>query len=264
MAGRTVRHVVVLGGGGFSEEPDNPLLDDFVLGLTAKRRPRVCFLPTASGDAPGYIERFHKAFPPKRAAASCLTLFRDCGVRNLRKFLLSQDVLYVGGGSTVNLLAVWHAHGVDRIVREAWQRGGILAGISAGMNCWFRESLTCARGGVPSPLRDGLAILAGSACPHYNDRRLYRTPYRRFVARGLLCDGIAAEDGVAVHFAGDKVAEAVSSRPGANAYRVTCQAGRAVEIPLETRCLASGGRGDCAPLRRSRTCSERGSLWKPS
>ncbi len=113
-----------MGGGGFSEEPDNLLLDDFVLGLSGKKTPRVCFVPTASGDAQGYIDKFYNAFPPERAEATHLSLFRDSGMQDLRAFLLDQDVLYVGGGSTANMLAIWRVHGIDRIVREAWVAAG--------------------------------------------------------------------------------------------------------------------------------------------
>jgi dipeptidase E len=233
------RHIVAMGGGGFSEEPDNPLLDDFALGLSGAEIPRVCFLPTASGDPPGYIEKFHAAFPSERAIASHLTLFRDPKVGDLRTFLLGQDVIYVGGGSTANMLAVWRVHGIDLILREAWESGVILAGLSAGMICWFAESLTDSYHGELQPLKDGLALLGGSACPHYDSGSDRRAAYHRCVATGQLSPGIAAEDGVALHFVGTELAEAVSSRPEARAYMVKCQNGQAVETELRTRYLGA-------------------------
>ena len=230
-----------MGGGGFSEEPDNPLLDDYILGLSGKRRPRVCFLATASGDAQGYIDRFCRAFPARRARASHLSLFRDCGVKDVRKFLLSQDVIYVGGGSTVNMLAVWRAHRLDRLLREAWKAGVVLAGLSAGMICWFQESLTDSFGSDLSPLKDGLGFLKGSACPHYDSEPKRRPVYQDCIGKGRLVAGVAADDGAAVHFVGRRPAEAVSSRPNARAYRVCRRQGSAKETPLATRYLGRGG-----------------------
>ena len=136
------RHIVAMGGGGFSMEPRNPKLDDFVLSLARrKRRPRVCFVGTASGDSDSYIRRFHEAFPPSRAAATHLTFF-ERKVRDLKSFVMEQDVIYVGGGSSANMLAVWRLHGLDKVLRAAWNAGVVMAGISAGAICWFEDGLT--------------------------------------------------------------------------------------------------------------------------
>lgn len=129
-----MKHIVALGGGGFSTEPENSILDDFILRLTGKECPRVCFVPTASGDTEGYVQKFYDAFPPGRAEASHLALFRRT-VPDLRAFALAQDVIYVGGGNTVSLLAVWRAHGLDAALRDAWKAGVVLCGISAGALC---------------------------------------------------------------------------------------------------------------------------------
>jgi dipeptidase E len=232
-----VRRIVAMGGGGFSEEPDNPLLDDFVLRLTGKRKPRVCFIPTASGDAPEYVEKFHAHFPARRAKASHLTLFRGSYPGGIRQFLLEQDALYVGGGSTVNMLAIWRAHGVDRFLREAWRHGIVLAGLSAGMICWFEESVTDSWGGIPKPLHDGLGLLKGSACPHYDSEASRRPAFHNCVVRGQVSAGFAADNGAALCFEGKRLVEAVSSRLNAKAYRVALRAGRVVETALPTRYL---------------------------
>lgn len=227
-----------MGGGGFSEEPKNRLLGNYVLALAGKKKPKVCFIPTASGDAPGYVDKFHRAFPARRAKASSLTLFRHAGVGDLGKFLLAQDVIYVGGGSTANMLAVWRVHGVDRILRKAWRAGVVLAGVSAGMNCWFEQSVTDSFGGRLAPLKDGLGLLKGSACPHYDSPKgRRRRVYRRLVAGGVLVAGVAADDGAALHFVGRRLAAVVTSRPEARACRVERVRGKAVETPLPTRYL---------------------------
>lgn len=226
-----------MGGGGFSEEPENPLLDDFVLGLTGRTRPRVCFVPTASGDSERYIAGFRAAFPPARAEATCLTLFKDPGVGDVREHVLAQDVVYVGGGSTFNLLALWRAHGLDRVMREAWERGVVLAGVSAGMICWFESSVTDSLGAPASALRDGLGFLPGSACPHYASEEVRRPAYRRLVGEGVLPPGYAADDSAALVFRGTRLDEVVASRPGARGWRLEREAGAAVEREIPARYL---------------------------
>jgi dipeptidase E len=215
------RRIVAMGGGGFSMEPENPLLDEFVLSLTRAPRPRVCFVPTASGDPDGYVAAFYRAFAALDCRPSDLGLFART-VGDLRAHVLAQDVVYVGGGSTANLLAVWRTHGLDRILEEAWREGVVLCGISAGMNCWFQQSVTdsfdLAR---LAPLRDGLGLLPGSACPHFDGEAQRRPVYRGLVASGELDGGWAADDGAALVFAGDELHEVVASRPDAAAHRVT-------------------------------------------
>jgi peptidase E len=236
----TARHILAMGGGGFSMEPENPLLDDFVLGVTGKRRPRVCFLATASGDAAVYIERFYQAMPASRCRASHLSLFAR-NKTNPREHLLRQDVVYVGGGNTANMLAVWRIHGVADALRTAWRRGIVLAGISAGANCWFEASSTDSFGPL-APMRDGLGILPGAVCPHYDGEKNRRTTFRRFIASGRLPDGFAMDDGAAAHFVGRRLVGAVSSRPQAKVYRVYRCGRRAVEDEIETRFLGVASR----------------------
>jgi len=125
------RQIVAMGGGSFSVEPDGSALDAYVLGLTGKPRPKICFVPTASGDAPEYTTKFYDAFA-RRAEASHLYLFGRPRT-DMASLLASQDIIYVGGGNTANMLAIWRVHGVDRMMREAWERGVILTGVSAGM-----------------------------------------------------------------------------------------------------------------------------------
>lgn len=223
-----------MGGGGFSME-SSPVLDDFVLGLAHRRRPRVCFLATASGDNDNYIRRFYAAFPPGRAAATHCGLFMRDG-RDLRRFLLEQDILYVGGGNTANALAVWRLHGVDRILRSAWARGIILCGLSAGMICWFESSVTDSFGPL-APLHDGLEFLKGSACPHYDGEPQRRPTYHKLIRTGALPAGYAADGGAALHFVGTKLKEVVSSRAGAQAYRVEPRRSAAIEMALPARFL---------------------------
>lgn len=228
--------ILALGGGGFSMEPDNPLLDDFLLSLLPPGRlPKICFLPTASGESEEYVADFLAAFGPERADASVLSLFRR-EIGDLRGFIRTQDAVYVGGGSTANLLAIWRLHGLDVALREAYDAGVVMAGISAGMNCWFEASVTDSFGTDLDGLADGLGFLAGSSCPHYDGEELRRPAYRQAVEGGFP-GGYAADDGAALFFEDGVLAEVVASRPAAHAYRVSLVAGNVVEDVLPTRYL---------------------------
>jgi peptidase E len=200
-------------------EPDNPLLDDWLLSLVDRARPKVCFVPTASGDADGYVVRFYDAFGKGRAEPSHLALF-DRSIDDLRGFVLAQDIIYVGGGNTANMLAVWRAHGLDEVLREAWQQGAILAGLSAGSICWYEAGITDSFGTEFAPLRDGLGFLPGSHCPHFDEEPERRPKYEELVRTGELPGGVAADDGAALMYEGTELVEVVSSRPAACAHRL--------------------------------------------
>lgn len=213
-------------------EAGNPLLDDYVLGLARRRRPRVCFLPTASGDADHYIVRFYRTFGAKRCDVSHVSLFRrERGAPEPRAHLLEQDVIYVGGGSVVSLLGTWRAHRLDAVLREAWEAGIVLCGPSAGSLCWFDHALTAFHGG-PTVVR-GLGLLPWSNTVHYDAEPQRRETYHRELLNGSLPAGYAAEDSAALHFVGADLARVVSSRPHARAYRVQRVGTKVVETPLD-------------------------------
>jgi peptidase E len=220
------QHVVAIGGGGFGT-----VLDEFVLGLTGKQRPRVCFVPTASGEEREYVLGFYEAFAA-RTEPSHVTFF-PWPRADLREHVLAQDAIFVGGGNTANMLAIWRVHGFDAILREAWERGTVLAGVSAGAICWFEAGVTDSFGPQLAGLPDGLGLLPGSACPHYDGEERRRPVYRRLVADGFP-PGIALEELVAAHFVGRELAEVVAARPGGRAYRVA----PSLETPLPARELA--------------------------
>ncbi len=224
------RHIVAMGGGGFGS--GNPMLDRYALSLVDAERPKVCFIPTASGDDAGYTLEFYKAYSSYGCDPHVLNLFNR-EVADIRSFLLDMDMVYVGGGSTANLLTVWRLHGVDESLREAWQEGVVLAGLSAGANCWFEASTTDSfLVGKAELLSDGLGFLPGSYCPHYTSEPERRPNYLSLVASGQLPDGYACEDGAAVHFVGSALHAAVSVDGDAAAYRVAREGDQAVETAL--------------------------------
>ena len=239
------RQIVAFGGGGFSMEAGNPLLDEYVMSLARQRRdrPRVCFLPTASGDADHYIVRFYRAFPGSICEPTHISLFRrDRGAGDLRAHMLAQDLIYVGGGSVLSLLGTWRAHGLDSILAEAWRAGVILCGLSAGSLCWYSQGVTSFHGEA-RPVR-GLGLLPWSNCVHYGTKQGRRDLYHEALQAGM-CPGYAAEDGTALHFRGSRLAAAISSRPGAQAWCVGDRGDRVIETALPTRYLGesttSGG-----------------------
>lgn len=211
-------------------------IDDYLLDLSGTSVPRVCFVPTASGDADGYAQRFEAAFAT-RARTSVLSLFGHgpWGYSD-PSMLCDQDVIYVGGGSTANLLAVWRLHGLPEILETAAAQGTVLAGISAGMNCWFEQSSTDSFGDL-APLRDGLGFLAGSACPHYLGEPGRRDAYQQWVAEGVLAGGVAVDDYAAVVWRDGEFAEAVSEQPDRPVFRVVRDRGAAAEYPVHVRLL---------------------------
>jgi dipeptidase E len=219
--------ILAMGGGGFTAGSDDHGLDELVLRLTGRPRPRICLLPTAGGDSEHQIRRFYETYGDRLCEPSHISLFR-LGKRPvpLREHLLAQDVIYVGGGSMVNLLAIWRAQGLDRILRDAWRSGVVLAGLSAGSMCWFQWGITTSSG-RPAPAR-GLGFLPGSNSVHHDSEPSRRPVLLDAVRVREIPSGWAADDGAALLFRGTALIEAVTARPGARAYAVTPQGERAL------------------------------------
>lgn len=223
------RRIVAIGGAGFTVDPEQPLLERFLVSQAREPTPNVCFVPTASGDASEYLLMFHRAFSQLGCRTRELLLFQR-SIEHLEDFVLSQDVIYVGGGNTANLLAIWRVHGLDRILRHAWEEGIVLCGSSAGMNCWFAQSVTDSFSTEHlHGLSDGLGLIGASACPHYDGEPLRRPTYERLVGTGELIGGWAADEGAALVFDDDRLEEVVSSRPTACAYRIDARDGGGIE-----------------------------------
>ena len=229
--------IVAFGGGGFSMEWGNTLLDDHVLALTGQARPKVCFLPTASGDADHYVVRFYRAFAAARCEPSHISLFRrETGVGDPRAHLLDQDLIYVGGGSLVSLMGTWQAHGIDEALAEAWRAGVVLCGGSAGSLCWFTDVVSGFHEGSPRCLR-GLGLLPWSNAVHYSEEIGRRSTFLEAIAGGMPA-GYGVGDGAALHFVGTELHEVVASQLGARACHVRADgAGGAVEEELKVRYL---------------------------
>lgn len=213
-----MRQVIALGGGGFSMEPENPLLDRYILAQSPKENPKICFIGTASGDAEGYVERFYNFFRMEKCEPTHLSLFKP-HTHDIKDFIMNQDILYVGGGNTKNLMALWREWELDVVIRRAYDKGTILAGLSAGSLCWFEDGITDSYGSGLEPI-SCLGILRGSHCPHYDGEEDRRPAYQKFILEGKIGSGYAADDGVALHYIDEELHKIVSSRVHAKGYRV--------------------------------------------
>jgi dipeptidase E len=223
------RQIIAIGGGGFYRDSENLELEKYVIRLTNAESPRVAFVPTASGEPDHYVASFYSAFLKLGCRPSVLTFFKR--TPELRAFLLNQDVIYVGGGNTKTMLAVWHEWGVAEILREAWESGIVLTGVSAGAICWFEQGLTDSFSDALRPL-DCLGFLSGSCCPHYDGEPQRRPSYHRLLASGEIAAGVAIEDWAGIHFKDTEIYRVIASKAGARAYNLRLAHGSVQEVPL--------------------------------
>jgi len=224
-----------MGGAALPAELDTLLLVEYFLAQTKRRKPKVIYIGTATGDAETGRLRFYAGFSQFECSPAHLSFFARTP-RDLESFVLERDAIFIGGGNTRSMLAVWRDWGLDRHLRTAWERGIVLGGGSAGSICWFEYGVTDSIAG-PLTAMPCLGFLTGSNCPHYDSEVKRRPAFRKLVAGGRIPDGVAADDGVALHYIDGKLAHVVSSRPRAKGYRVTRSGKRAVERALPTRYL---------------------------
>ena len=211
-----IKQIIALGGGGFSMEPDNPLLDNYILKQVEKENPKICFIGTASGDSEDYINRFYTAFNHKKCSPTHLSLFKG-ETDKIEELILSQDIIYVGGRNTRNMLVIWKEWGLDNILKKAYNNGILLCGISAGSICWFEEGLTDS---IPNQLNklDCLGILEGSNCPHFDGEKERQDIYKNKIRSDEMKKGIACDDDVGLHFINNKLEKVISSKADSFAY----------------------------------------------
>jgi dipeptidase E len=232
------RRIIAIGGGGFLMERGPSLLDEYFVRTAGVRNPKVCFISTAAGDPEEMLAKYYKAFSKLRCRPSHLAFFRkqrrgSIPLNQIERGLLAQDAIYVGGGNTRSMLAVWREWGLDRILRKAWNAGVVLGGMSSGAICWFQHGATdSVLGSGRSSALSCLGFLPGSCSPHFDGEPHRRGDFRRLIGRGKLPSGIGIDDGVAVLYRNQAIAEVVSSRTGATAYRVRRVSGTVVVTAL--------------------------------
>jgi dipeptidase E len=241
MEDRLERPIMVVGGGAFGHDTDGGGLEDHWLtlarGVHGHDRPRVCLIPTATGDDEAVIDHFHDVFGAK-AETTDLRLF-DRTIDDIASFLLDHDGVFVSGGNTASMLAVWRTHAVDVALRAAHEAGVLLAGRSAGGLCWFEGGTTDSFGPRLTALCDGLGLIPGSHCPHYDGEAARRPTYHAMVGSGELLRGLAVDDFAAAIFDGPELVEVVAAFEGRSAYRVERTAGGVVETAVPVRLLSA-------------------------
>jgi dipeptidase E len=251
--------IVAIGGAEFQRRPENEVLHDYIVSLVDRPSPKICLLPTASGDPQDQIAAFYGTMERRGCVPSAISLFRlgDTPI-DFAQHLLAQDAIYVTGGSMVNLLALWREHGIDEVMKEAHARGILLCGYSAGSMCWFESGISRG-GGAPAPVR-GLGLIEGSHCVHYSQDPARRDAYRHAIADGRMSPGIALDDHAAALISDGQLVETVRSRETASAFKVERTAGdRTKEIALQPRLLpmpethAEPGLAEMREIRRMRT-----------
>ena len=225
------KQIFAIGGAGLSWQPDKLLLEKYFLKLTGQACPKLCFVPTASGDSDFYTRRFYDAAIHLNCSPSHLSLF-NAPSEDLESIILNQDAIYVGGGNTRNMLVLWREWKLDEIMRKAWEKGIVLGGVSAGSICWFEEGLTDS---IPNRFTrlKCLGFLAGSNCPHYDSEVARRPIYHRLILNEEIAGGLATEDGVGLHFIETKLHQVVSSRPSAKAYSVGVSGNQIAENKID-------------------------------
>jgi len=211
--------ILVMGGHEFDRLDGNEAIVEHIISLTGKENPRICLLPTASGDPEDQISRFRRSFGSRGCEVSDISLFRlGANPIDVSAHLMKQDAIYVGGGSLVNLVAVWRPHGIAELIEECLERGVMVVGQSAGAMCWFESGITSSSG-RPEPA-NGLGLLKGSLCVHYHRDPDRRARYLSAVGEEIV-PGYGADDQTGLLFSDGELTEVFTAREGAGVWKVT-------------------------------------------
>ena len=223
------RHIVAIGGGGFGRNPNEPVIEDYILNLTDSKKPTITFFPTASAEDSNYIVNFYTAFSKLNCKAQHISLFKK--TPDLKSVIDESDVIYVGGGNTKSMLAVFREWNLDRLIIDAYNKGKILAGVSAGAICWFEKGITDSWANGLRVL-DCMSILDGVCCPHYDGEANRRPSVEKFLKSKEIDSCLCIEDGAALHYENESIKTAVSFYNDKNAYLVQCKENQLVENPI--------------------------------
>ena len=221
-----------MGGHEFDRLGGNEAICDHIIELSGKENPKICLLPTASGDPEDQIGRFNRAFGSRGCEVSDISLFRlGATAVDVSAHLLSRDVIYVGGGSLINLVAIWKAHAIQELMEAALDRGILICGQSAGAMVWFQSGITSSHG-KPAPA-EGLGLIKGSLCVHYHQAPGRRVEFMKEIGLGVMPAGWGCDDQTALVFEDGGLVEAIEFRDGAGIWKVEAKGNKVEEVPLE-------------------------------
>ena len=211
------KQIIAIGGGGFGRDPSKRIIEQYILDQSAQEKPNICFIPTATGDNEAYKVNFYSAFSYLNCTPVHLDFFKR--TPNLQKLIEAQDIIYVGGGNTKSMLAVWKDWGLEKILKDAYERGVIMCGVSAGAICWFEKGITDSWEDELY-IMDCLGFIDGNCCPHYDEEEARRPSLHKFIEQGNLSSCYAIDGGCALHFIDGKVHLAVAFDQNKNSYTV--------------------------------------------
>ena len=224
------RNIVAIGGGGFGRNPNKPIIEDYIINLAGIKKPTITFFPTASAEDANYIVNFYTAFAQLDCKAQHISLFKK--TPDLKAVIEESNIIYIGGGNTKSMLAVFRDWGLDKLIVNAYKKGTVLAGVSAGAICWFERGVTDSWAHGLRVL-DCMGLLKGVCCPHYDGEVNRRPSVEKFLFNKTIDSSLCIEDGAAVHFENESINTAISFYKNKNAYSVEYKDGVLIEKPLK-------------------------------
>ena len=225
-----MRQVIAIGGGGFGRTQDSTLIEQFILDQTSKKNPKICFIPTATGDLDPYIVNFYSVFSKLNCEPTHISFFKR--TIGLEQHILNQDVIFVGGGNTKSMLAVWRDWGLDLILKKAYDRGIVMSGVSAGAICWFKNGLTDSWASELK-IMECMNFIPGNCAPHYDEEPERRPATKKFLQDQSITSMFGIEGGAALHFIDEQPNSTIRFKKNKNAYRVTLESNKVNEDPYE-------------------------------
>ena len=225
-----IGQIIAIGGGGFGRNPNKPIIEKYITSQSKEEKPNVCFIPTASAEDKAYTVNFYTAFSKLNCQPTHINLFQR--TPRLDSIISKQDIIYVGGGNTKSMLAVWREWKLDKMLMKAYKNGAILCGVSAGAICWFEEGVTDSWASNLNVI-DCLGILKGCCCPHYDGEKDRKPSVEKFIINNQISSCYALDDGSAIHYKNGKIHNAVIFYSGANVYKVEKQNDSVVHTVLK-------------------------------
>ena len=225
-----MKQIISIGGGGFGRSLGELRIEKYIINQCKSNKPKICFIPTATGDDSGYINNFYRAFNTLDCIPSDISFFKR--TINLREHILNQDIIFVGGGNTKSMLAVWREWGLDIILKEAYNKGIIMSGVSAGAICWFDKGITDSWS-HDLAIMDCLGFVNGTCCPHYDEEPNRRPFVKKELVNKNIDSCISIEGFNALHLINDKPEYSVSFKNDNNSYNVILQNGSVIEDQID-------------------------------
>ena len=222
------KQIIAIGGGGFGRSPGEGVIEKYILDQSDKEKPNICFIPTATGDNEAYKVNYYSTFSKLNCSPVHLDFFKR--TPDLEELIKNQDIIFVGGGNTKSMLAVWKDWGLDLILKEAYERGVIMCGVSAGAICWFEEGVTDSWS-EELKVMDCLGFVKGVCCPHYDEEPQRRPSLSKFLTEGVMQSCYAVDGGCALHIENEQEYKAVVFAKDKNAYCVDLENNEVKEEP---------------------------------